>query len=169
MTTTLARAIGAILVTASLGAVAADKLSSHDQTFVNKAAASGMKEVEVSKLAQDHAASADVKSFAERMVTDHSKANDKLMGIVKDNGWMAPSALDKEGQAAVKDLSGKNGAEFDKAYMKAMVQDHADAVKLFRGEADKGDNAALKDFATNTVGTLEQHDSMARELKKKVG
>jgi len=166
---TLARAIGAVLVAASLAAAAADKLSSRDQDFVNKAAAAGMKEVEVSKLAQTHASNAEVKSFAERMVIDHGKANDKLMGIVKDNGWTAPSALDKDGQAAVTELTGKNGADFDKAYMKAMVKDHADAVKLFHGEADKGDNAALKDFANNTVGTIEQHDSMAKELKKKVG
>ena len=167
--TTLARAIGAALIVTSLGAIAADKLSSHDQDFVNKAAAAGMKEVEVSKLAQGHAANADVKAFAERMVIDHGKANDKLMGLVKDNSWTAPSALDKDGQAAVTELSSKSGADFDKAYLKAMVKDHDDAVKLFRSEADKGDNAALKDFAKNTVGAIEQHDSMAKELKKKAG
>src|ERR1700730_8389759 len=57
-----------------------DTLSQEDKTFVREAAIGGMAEVELSKIAQK-SENADVKSFADRMVRDHTAANEQLMAI----------------------------------------------------------------------------------------
>ena len=58
-----------------------------------------------------------------------------------------------------------SGKKFDHEYGNFMVKDHEKAVKLFRKEADKGDNGELKQFASKTLPTLEEHLKMARDLK----
>ena len=52
-----------------------------DKTFVKKAAAGGLAEVELGQLATQKASSEDVKKFGQRMVDDHSKANDQLKQV----------------------------------------------------------------------------------------
>ena len=57
------------------------QLSAADQKFVKKAAQGGMAEVELGKLATQKASSDDVKKIGQRMVDDHTKANDQLKQI----------------------------------------------------------------------------------------
>src|SRR6185369_14746712 len=56
---------------------------SADAAFAMAAAEGGLAEVELGRLAKEHASSADVKKFADKMVEDHGKANDELAGILK--------------------------------------------------------------------------------------
>jgi putative membrane protein len=62
------------------------------------------------------------------------------------------------------ELKQKSGADFDRAYSKAMVKDHKEAVALFKSEAASGKNADLKAFAQTTLPTLESHLKMAESL-----
>jgi len=56
------------------------------------------------------------------------------------------------------------GSVFDKAYAKQMVSDHNKAVSLFEKESTKGTDPDLKDFATKTLPTLQEHLQMAKSL-----
>jgi len=49
-----------------------------------------MTEVEFGKLATEKAASPQVKQFGQRMIDDHSKANDELKGIACSQGIQVP-------------------------------------------------------------------------------
>jgi putative membrane protein len=131
--------------------------------FVKKAALGGMTEVELGKLAQSKSKDSNVKAFADRMVRDHSKANAELTGIAKGKGVEVPMSLDAEHQAMVKDLSGKSGTEFDTAYSKHMVMDHAKTIALFEGATQNSD-ADLAAFARKTLPTLKEHKQMADAL-----
>ena len=171
----LSRILFAVLaLTLGFGAYAADKdkkgkggLSGDDREFVEKALMDGATEVELGKLAQGKAASDAVKQFGRRMVTDHSKAGEELKGIASKVGYTPKH--DGPDQKMVKKLSDKSGAAFDREYADMMVEDHEKAVKLFRRQADKGDNGELKQFASKTLPTLEEHLKMARDLKKTAG
>src|SRR5688572_17531434 len=57
-----------------------------DEHFVHEAAAGGMLEVELGRLALERAASAEVKAFGQRMVTDHGRANQQLTQIASSKG-----------------------------------------------------------------------------------
>ncbi|HKQ99384.1 MAG TPA: DUF4142 domain-containing protein [Pyrinomonadaceae bacterium] len=139
-------------------------LNSADRRFVMEAALGGMTEVELGRLATERGASDAVKQFGQRMVDDHSRANDELMQLVSGKGVQLPTALDAKHQAMVTKMSSLSGAAFDRAYAKQMVKDHDKTIALFQGEASRGADADLKAFAQKTLPTLQEHLSMARAL-----
>jgi len=157
---------GALLLSlAAIPAVAA--LSSEDRTFVTKAAAGGQAEVAFGQLAKENASSPAVKQFGERMVTDHTQANQELMQIAQSENLNLPKGLDAKHQAKEKQLSTTKGQAFDKAYMQAMVQDHKEDVADFRKEAEHGQDQQLKAFAAKYLPVLEQHLQMAESIASK--
>jgi putative membrane protein len=139
-----------------------------DSEFVTKAAQGGMEEVELGQLASSNAASADVKQFGQRMVTDHGKANEELKSIAQKSGDSVPSGLSKKQESDKARLSKLNGAEFDKAYMKMMVSDHKEDVAEFEKEAKSGKDSDVKAFASKTLPTLKEHLQMAEQVESKV-
>ena len=65
------------------------------------------------------------------MVTDHSRAGDKLKGIAATKNLTLPGSMDAKDKALYDRLSGLSGEAFDKAYMQAMVKDHVQDVADF--------------------------------------
>jgi putative membrane protein len=139
-------------------------LASGDRTFVEKATIGGMTEIQASQLAQDKASSPAVKDFATKMVADHTKAGDQLTKIATSKDVTPPGTLDKSHKGNVDKLSEKSGADFDKAYMKAMVSDHKDTVSLFEKESKSGKDSDLKAFASTTLPTIQGHLQMAQTV-----
>jgi putative membrane protein len=138
--------------------------ASPDQAFVKKAAVGGLAEVQLGKLAVERAASPDVKQFGQRMVDDHEKANRELMAVVEPKGIALPTALDRKHRQAADRLAKLHGPAFDRAYSQQMVKDHEETVRLFRTEAQQGNDPELKRLAATTLPTLEEHLNMARNL-----
>ena len=149
-------------------AAAASKQSA-DQKFVMEAAKGGMAEVELGKLAQEKAASEQVKNFGKRMVDDHGKANDELQTLAKNKNITLPTDLDPKEKALKDRLSKLSGAAFDRAYMNAMVQDHRKDVNAFKAESTRGQDPDVKAFASKTLPTLEDHLKLAQQTDKAVG
>src|SRR5579864_3651439 len=111
------------------------RISMADKTFIKKAAEGGLAEVELGKLATEKASNEEVKKFGQRMVDDHSKANDQLKDVAAQKHIdlpTEPSARDKATKARLEKLSGE---EFDRAYMRDMVKDHKADVAEFARES----------------------------------
>jgi putative membrane protein len=136
--------------------------SQQDRTFVNGAAAGGLAEVAVGKIAEEKAQKDVVKDFARQMVGDHGNINSQLTAIVRQENVKAPTSPDKAHVAAADRLKKLSGAEFDRAYMKQQVQDHEKTIQLFQKEANSGQDAKLKAFAADTLPTLQHHLQMAQ-------
>lgn len=155
---------------AMAGSLAArtDTPSRADNHFVMNAAEGGRAEVEMGRLATQHASSDQVKLFGQRMIDDHSKANHDLMNIASREGFTLPNKIDRKDQKEINHLAKLNGPAFDKAYMKYMVKDHKKDVSTFQHEADHGRNPAVKDFASQTAPVLQQHLQQAEQTKTQV-
>lgn len=147
-------------------AVSGTALSSSDRKFVTTAAEAGAAEVAMGKLAKDKATSADVKDFASHMVSDHQKAGDELKAIATSKGMTPSDKLSTKDQAAMDKLSKLQGADFDKAYVNSQVSAHKDAVSLFSSESKSGKDSDLKQFASTTLPTLQEHKQMVDQLAK---
>jgi putative membrane protein len=143
-------------------------LSSSDRRFIEKAAQGGAAEVATGKLAAQKAQSPDVKQFGERMVKDHSAADDQLMKIASDKGVPASSELDSSSQREYDKLSKLSGAQFDREYMKMMVSDHEKDIKEFRSESKSAKDPEVKSFAQNTLATIEEHLRLAKSAQASV-
>jgi putative membrane protein len=140
-----------------------------DQSFVAKAAAGGMAEVELGKLAQDRGTSEQVKSFGKRMVEDHGRANDDLRSLAKNKNIALPTSLHAKDQALKDRLSKLSGPAFDRAYMTAMLTDHQKDVSEFKREAMGAQDPDVKAFASKTLPTLQDHLKLAQDTGKVVG
>ena len=162
-------AVGQSGTSPDASAKAGVKASPQDRTFIMEAAAGGMAEVELGRLASQKGSSSDVKGFGQMMVDDHSKANDQLMKIAQDKGLAAPHALKPQAKAMHDRLSKLSGDAFDRAYMQDMVKDHRKDVALFRKQSTSASDPEVKQFAASTLPTLEKHLQRAQEIAKTVG
>jgi len=139
-----------------------------DAEFAVKAAAGGLAEVELGALAQQKGTSAEVKDFGGMMVKDHSAANDELKALARKKGITLPAALDMDEQKLKADLSAKSGADFDKAYIKAMIDDHEKDVKLFEKASRELKDPELQQFAAAKLPVLRSHLEHCQAIGKKV-
>ncbi|WP_434043199.1 MULTISPECIES: DUF4142 domain-containing protein [Sorangium] len=143
-------------------------LSKADREFVEEAALGGLVEVRLGQLAQQRAASPDVKSFGQRMIDDHSAVNKRLAELAQRKGVLVPKELDQKHREKVDELSKKTGAEFDRAYMSEMVDDHENDIKQFEKASKEAKDADLKSFAAGTLPKLREHLALARQIHGKV-
>ena len=148
-------------------AAGSGKLSSKETKFIKDAAEGGMEEVALGKLAAQKGSSDAIKSFGQKMVDDHSKANEQLMSLAQSKGVdlsAEKDATDKKIQKATDKLSKMEGADFDKAYAKAMVKDHQKDVKEFEMASKDAKDPDVKAFASQTLPILQDHLKMAQDL-----
>lgn len=128
-----------------------------DAKFAVAAANGGMAEVELGTLAQQKAVNTKVKDFGAMMVSDHSKANDEMKALAKSKGLTLPTAIDDKEQKVKDDLSAKSGADFDKAYVSNMIDDHKEDIKEFEDASKNCKDPDLKAFAVKTLPVLKMH------------
>jgi putative membrane protein len=140
-----------------------------DTKFAMTAAMDGMTEVELGRLAVQKGVSEAVKQFGQRMIDDHTAANQQLTQLASQKGITLPTALDPKHAAMVQKFQRLTGAQFDREYTKQMVQDHRKAVALFQKEAANGTDAEMKAFASSTLPTLNAHLSMAQSMSGNKG
>jgi len=137
--------------------------------FVEDASAKGVAEVEAGKLAQEKGTAADVKSFADMMVKDHTAANDKLKTLATSKNLKVSDTAQLMDKAKAMILELRSAKSFDQAYANNQVKAHEATIKLFEDEANDGKDAELKAFAAETLPKLKAHLSQAQALAKAHG
>ena len=138
------------------------------EDFVTEAAGSDMFEIESSKLALVLSEDAATKTFAQQMITDHTKTSDELKTMVSGGKVKAtiPAAMSSSQQSMLDKLTKLKGNDFNKQYHSDQEDMHKDAVDLFKRYGDEGDNAALKAWAATTRPALEHHLQMATDMNQ---
>ncbi len=136
-----------------------------DQTFVMKASEAGLAEVNMGRVAAKRASNPAVKEFAERMVKDHSKANDELIALANKKRFKVAPRMDKTHQTMSDKLMASSGADFDRMYMEGQLKAHEKAVELFEKETKSGKDEQLKKWAEDTLPTLREHLKMAKDVQ----
>jgi putative membrane protein len=137
-------------------AARSSSLSAKDKAFMKKAAKGGMMEVAMGRLAEQKSQNEDVKSFGQRMVTDHSKANDELKSIAEKKGVKLPGKEPSETWSS------------DKTYMNMMLKDHEKDLAEFQDEAKSGSDPDVKKFAEDTAKMIQEHLDLAKETQGKL-
>jgi putative membrane protein len=140
-----------------------------DLTFVIDAAPSGMGEIELGKLAASKAQSAEVKAFGQKMVEDHSKAIEDVKMLMVQKKVLLPSDMMPTHIETMNNLSKLSGADFDKEYVKAMVQAHEKDVAAYENVSKTAADADVKAFAAKRLPTLKTHLETIKGMADKMG
>ena len=151
-------------LTLLLAATSHGVFAAQDDDFAEDASAKGVAEVQAGKLALEKGTSADIKSFAEMMVKDHTVANKQLADIAaaKKIEVSDEAALMDKAKAMILELRGAKS--FDQAYANNQVKAHQQTIELFEEQAKDGKDAELKAFAAATLPKLKAHLVQAEKL-----
>lgn len=140
-------------------------LSSSDRQFMTEAAYGGLAEVQLGQLILQRGGTNNaVKQFAQRMVQDHTQANNQLQQLATQKGVTLPTGIGKENRKVKQKLSKLSGASLDRAYIKHMVEDHQKDVSSYQRQAQQGQDPDLKAFAAQTLPILQEHLQLASSI-----
>jgi putative membrane protein len=143
-----------------------------DDSFTAEAASGGLLEVRLGQYAAVHGSSESVKRFGRQMVEDHQKANQELKQIADRSAIPLPTDLNGRDQETYERLTKLTGPQFDREYMKYMVDDHQKDVNAFEREARDSLTAEKTDvtlWAARTLPTLKHHLEEAGLVAHQVG
>jgi len=139
---------------------------SADRDFVREIASANMAEMQMGKLALDHASDANVKAFAQMMVRDHTQAGEKLTAVASQHNL----AIDTAGDAAknpAEAFAEKRGADFDREYAEAMVDAHQNLTDKLESRIDKVTLTKWKESNTNpSTGEKAKGEAMTVVAEK---
>lgn len=144
----------------------ASPLSAAD--YVSEAARGDMYEIQSSQLALSNASSAQVKQFAQTMVSDHTTTTSMLKQAIQGGavaGATLPQSLDPRRAGMVTQLRALKGADFDREYLRQQLTAHEEALALHQGYAQDGGNGTLKGFAAQTAPRVAQHLQMVQSMQ----
>jgi putative membrane protein len=155
----------AALVIAGSAALAQQKAPAESLAFAKDVASANVFEIQSSELAQDRAQSSEVKAFAKQMIADHTKVGEEFKTALQvANISPPPEQLNAKQKIALLKLQKAQGPAFDKAYLRAQLAGHKEAVALLRKYAKTGRTPQLKELAQKTLPIIEQHLSEVTEL-----
>jgi len=174
----------------STGTVTAERSSgdrSGAREFINNMAIAGMAEVQLGEVASERGQDPDVKAFGQMMVTDHTKADEALKQVASQASVQLPTQLDEKHRELADRLMKLQGQEFDRAYMKAMVEGHDEVHEQLLQQAgwistrndtsvpaavgtsgSTSGDSGVRQWAIKTLPTVQQHLQRAREIRDKV-
>jgi putative membrane protein len=144
------------------------QLASSDYKFAVEATRANTEEITLGQLASQKASNPSVQKFAQRMVQDHTKANQQLAQIISQKAATLPTTTTSSEERETDRLNKLSGVDFDKAYIERMVKDHKKDVKEFQKAADGAKDPDIKAFAQNTLPTLQEHLQMAENAEAEV-
>lgn len=137
-----------------------------DKQFLDDTYSINQGEIVLGQLAKQRGTTRPVMDFAERMITDHSKALDASKQVASKLHLTLPSTLDPPTKALYDQLSTKSGRGFDTAYLDAMVNGHESAVHEFEYEIETGRNAEIKSYARVELPMLREHLARAHRAQQ---
>jgi len=144
------------------------QLSEKDYKFVEDAIRGGMLEVQLGELAHTKGVNQSVRTFGEKMVTDHSKANDELKQIIARKGATLPATLSHHENSELEKFQKATGKDFDEDYAEHMIKYHKTDVKDFQDASKDLTDPDLRAFVQKTLPVLEDHLRMAKDMQAAV-
>lgn len=138
--------------------------------FVDTASAKGIAEIETAKMALETSEDKDIRAFADMMIKDHTKVNEKLREIVKNREieMSDDATLMDQGKAMILEM--RDGEGFNEAYINNQVTAHEQTIELFE-EASRNldkDQKELHALVKKTLPKLQEHHAKARELQERM-
>lgn len=125
-----------------------------DDDFVRDVALKNMAEIELSRMALDKASTPALKAYAQTIIDDHETAGNKLKSAVSRESIEWPSQLDEKHTKAAGELGKEQGADFDREYVKAMIESHQDLAAKLESRLDV---QSLSDWKTAAASRTDRN------------
>ena len=145
-----------------------------DAEIAHIATTANTADIENGNLAKDKGQNADIKSFANLMISDHTAANQAAQQLAQQAG-LTPAdnstsqQLMADHQAVKQRLQGLSGAAFDTAYIAHEVNFHQTVLTaLDQTLIPNAQNTELRNLLTQVRATVAAHHTRARDIQQKL-
>jgi putative membrane protein len=142
----------------------AGQVTAGERAFVVAAAQGNVAEIRAGELARQRTTSQPVRQFAQRMINDHTRANQELMQIASRHGITPPSTPDPADQAAYQTLQQLSGTAFDRQYLEQQYGGHVTQHAMYETAADRSQTPDIRAYAQRTAPIIQQHIEMLRSM-----
>ena len=129
--------------------------------FVRVATETGRREVDSARNALLQLKAPELKRIAELLVSAHNAADARLGKIAAAKQWPVPGP-----SLSAAPASGSASGDFDARWTAEMIDGHERALALYRAQAAAGEDKDLRQYARDTLPTLEQHLAELKSLQK---
>jgi putative membrane protein len=136
---------------------------SPDQHFIKEAAADNQFEIQLGQMVEQKAQNQQVKQLAQEMVRDHQQAQQQLEQVAKQMNMQVPTELEQWQQAKLQHMQRHQGEMMERAFAFDEVGAHHTDILKYSYEAEHAQNEQLKQFAQQTIPTLEKHMQLAEQ------
>lgn len=169
----MAGAAGGLVIALAAGPISSlqaqgDDLNK-DSKVIREVAADNLLEIRLGAIAKKKATNPAVQQFGDRMVTDHTWMLENWKALVTKSGFPFQPGLRDEQEQEVKRLEKMSGAEFDRAYMTAMIQNHQNAIVKFQNERNTANSEPVRTRMSSDLPALQQHLSLATQVGSQIG
>jgi len=134
-----------------------------DKEFMMSAAHSDQNEIQFSKMALAKGVTGMTKTYAEKMIADHTKSTADLKPIAAKAGVTLPTDMDADHKAMAPEMEKLSGKAFEDKYNKQMVADHQKTANTMAAHQTMTKNTDLQGFITKTLPVVESHLGMASQ------
>jgi predicted outer membrane protein len=134
-----------------------------DQRFIREASADNQFEIQQGQAIGEQAQNPQVKQLAQMIVQDHQQAQQQLQQVAQQMNMEVPTQLEQWQQDKLQAMQQKHGEHVERAFTFGQVGAHHIDILKYRYAAEHAQNPQLKQYAQQTVSTLEKHLRMAEE------
>lgn len=142
-------------------------LKGSDQRFFEKITRLNEREAALSRQAAQRATNPQVRSFAEEMVREHQRAGQELGTLATTKGARLQSMSTRDAREIDRDWADKQGRDYDKAYIKEMIDAHEDTVDVLENGVESKDPeiaAAAQKMLPKVKAHLERAEALHKTL-----
>jgi putative membrane protein len=134
-------------------------------TYIAKAGAGDMWEIESSKALLAKSGNAEVKKFAQMMIDQHGQSTAKIKAAATAAKIEVPAPkLDPDQQRMLDEIKQADAAGIDAVYLRHQRAAHDAALALHKAYGEGGDTESLKKAANEIVPVVETHRSHLGKL-----
>ncbi len=147
----------------------AQGFSDKDKDFLKDSTEGNLAEIKMAEMTLRTSKNADVRAFAQRMITDHKALIAGAKPVAAKAGITPPTSPSAKEDAIYLKLKVLTGETYDKSYVKAMVEDHHEDLDKMKAENASTSNPEMKKLSAHAENVIAKHTQMIDALAAKMG
>ncbi len=161
-------AVAAALLLAG-GAAMAAAGTSETAAVLGKLHHASQMEIEMGRLAMQGGEMISVTSFGQTLIVDHTAVDERVVALAMRERIDVTAAMPAMTDDSMAKLRTLKGMKFDKAFARAMLEDHTQDLDEAKAVMDKTSDGQLKALLVTTIPVLEKHRDIAQKLVDTIG
>jgi putative membrane protein len=140
-----------------------------DSAFISQVDEGHVTEIRLAQVAESRATDLGVKRYAQKMTQDHNRMRSEWTEVSSKNGLRLSTIMSPHHQAQMTRLASLSGAEFDRAYMSTMVQNHQETISTLENRGRSAQSAEVRQLVSRSIPSVQEHLRLAQENASRIG